>query len=74
MGACVPSSLSVGATPTLTCLPVSTVAELCLLLSRKSGCRMPAWTWLTSLPPMVSYTSSARYGGGECAQGTAQAG
>lgn len=23
---------------------------------------MPAWMWLTSLPPMVSYMSSARYG------------
>lgn len=39
------------------CLP-----ELCLLPSRGSGCRMPAWTWLTSLPPMVSYMSSVRYG------------
>lgn len=38
------------------------VAELCLLSSRGSGCRMPVWTWLTSLPPMVSYMSSARYG------------
>lgn len=39
------------------CLPV---AELCLLLSRESGCRTPAWTWLISSPPTVSYTSSAR--------------
>lgn len=38
------------------------VTEPCLLLSRGSGCRMPAWMWLTSSPPMVSYMSSARYG------------
>lgn len=41
------------------CLPV---AELCLLLSRGSGCRTPAWMWPISSPPTVSYTSSARYG------------
>ena len=36
--------------------------EPCLLLSRGSGCRTPAWMWLTSLPPTVSSTSSVRYG------------
>lgn len=33
----------------------------CLLPCRESGCRTPVWMWLTSSPPMVSCTSSARY-------------
>lgn len=38
------------------------VAELSLLPSRGSGCRMLAWMWLTFLPQTVSYMSLARYG------------